>query len=389
MKPFQPIDFLDFDSLLTPQELEIRAKAARFADEHLIPIAGDCFEKGVFPLHLTRLLGEQGYFGATLKGYGCAGMGEVAYGLIMQEIERGDSGFRSLASIQSALVMYPIYTFGTEAQKQRWLPGLAKGELLGCFGLTEPDHGSDPGGMETYAVKDGNFYVLNGAKRWIGNATICDVAMIWAKNEQGVVEGFVVEKGTPGYSASEIPGKWSLRTIISGEIRLQDCRVPAANRLPLAQGLKSPLMCLTKARYGIAWGVIGAAMGSFHETVEYTKNRQQFGKPIASFQLVQEKLAEMLTEITKMQFMTLQLGRLMEQGKAKHYHVSMAKRNNVHYALEIARWARDLLGGNGITLDYACGRHLCNLESVKTYEGTHNIHTLVLGEHITGISAYR
>lgn len=384
-----PVDFLNLESQYTNDELQWRDRTREFINNRVMPEINEYFELGEFPRHLIRPMGELGLFGANLTGYGCPGASETAYGLIMKEIERADSGLRSFASIQSSLVMYPIYTFGSEAQKDRWLPKLARGEAIGCFGLTEPNHGSDPGGMETTARRNGEEYVLNGSKRWIGNATVADVAVVWAKNEAGEVEGYLVEKDAPGLQTNEIPGKFSLRTIISGELHFDNCRIPVANKLPGAQGLKAALMCLTKARYGIAWGVIGAAEACYQEAVHYTTNRQQFDVPLASFQLVQDRLVHMLTEITKMQAITLPIARLMERGEAKHYHVSMIKRNNVYHALEIARLARDVLGGNGILYKHHIGRHLCNLESVITYEGTHSIHTLILGQHITGIPAFR
>ncbi|HNF87431.1 MAG TPA: acyl-CoA dehydrogenase family protein, partial [bacterium] len=320
--------------------------------------------------------------------YGCAGMNNVAYGLIMQELERGDSGVRSFASVQGALVMYPIYAYGSEEQKNYWLPKLAKGEKIGCFGLTEPDNGSDPGGMKTKAVKDGKHYILNGAKMWITNGTVSDVAVVWAKLD-GVVRGFLVEKGTPGFTAPEMKGKFSLRASVTSELVLQDVRIPEENILPNGSGLKAPLGCLTQARYGIAWGALGAAMACFDSSVRYAKERIQFDKPIGSFQLVQEKLAYMITEITKGQLLVLQLGRLKDSNKMKFHQVSMAKRNNVYIALEIARIARDLHGANGIIDEYPIIRHMMNLESVKTYEGTHDIHTLIIGESVTGIPAYK
>jgi glutaryl-CoA dehydrogenase len=333
-------------------------------------------------------MAELGLFGANLpEKYGCAGVNNVAYGLMMQELERGDSGIRSAASVQGALVMYPIFAFGTEKQRQHWLPKLAKGEAIGCFGLTEPDYGSNPGGMVTTAVKDGNSFILNGAKMWITNGSIADVAVVWAKLD-GVIRGFLVEKGTPGFSAPVMHKKHSLRASITSELIFQDCRIPAANILPETGGLKSPLSCLTQARYGISWGAIGAAMACYHEALNYAKTRIQFDKPIASFQLVQNKLVYMITEISKMQLLSLQLGRLKDQNQMKFTQVSMAKRNNVYHALEIARLARDILGANGITAEYQAMRHMCNLETVKTYEGTHDIHTLIIGHDITGIPAY-
>ncbi|MBI2115795.1 MAG: acyl-CoA dehydrogenase family protein, partial [candidate division NC10 bacterium] len=321
-----------------------------------------------------------------LQGYGCAGINNVAYGLILQELERGDSGVRSFASVQGSLVMYPIHTFGSEAQKQRWLPRLAAGEAVGCFGLTEPDFGSDPGNMATKAVQVGSEYVLNGTKLWITNGSIADVAVTWAKLD-GVIRGFLVEKGTPGFTARDIHGKHSMRASVTSELSFQDCRIPADHLLPKSEGLRSPLSCLNQARYGIAWGAVGAAVACYQASLTYSRQRIQFGKPIASFQLVQQKLVHMLTEITKAQLLCLQLGRLKDAGRLRHTQVSLAKRNNVAAALEIARLARDIHGANGIVDEYPVIRHLLNLESVFTYEGTHDIHTLILGRDITGISA--
>lgn len=383
------VDYYDIDSLLSDEEKMVRDTVREFVDDKVIPVIEHHNRNGTFPMDLVPQMAELGVFGANLpEEYGCANMNNVAYGLIMQELERGDSGVRSFASVQGALVMYPIFTFGTEEHRKQWLPKLARGEKIGCFGLTEPDHGSDPGGMKTKAVKDGKHYVLNGAKMWITNGTIADVAVVWAKLD-GVVRGFLVEKGTPGFSAPEMKGKFSLRASVTSELVLQDVRIPEANLLPKSDGLKSPLSCLTQARYGIAWGALGAAMACYESSVKYSKERIQFDKPIASFQLVQEKLAYMITEITKGQLLALQLGRLKDKGTMKFNHVSMAKRNNVYIALEIARMARDLHGANGIIDEYPIIRHMMNLESVKTYEGTHDIHTLIIGESVTGIPAYK
>jgi glutaryl-CoA dehydrogenase len=341
-------------------------------------------------------MGELGFYGATIEGYGCAGMNNVEYGLLMQELERGDSGIRSFVSVQSALVMYPIFAFGTEQQKDYWLPKMATGEKLGCFGLTEPDFGSNPSSMRTRARKDGDHYVLNGEKMWITSGSIADVAVIWAKVEEpGVspekwrIRGFLVETDRPGFSAQDVHGKWSLRASVTSGLAMQDVRVPAENLLPKSDGLKSPLMCLSQARYGISWGAIGAAMACYDTALQYAKQRKQFrDQPIASHQLVQEKLTWMITEITKAQLLSLQLGRLKDQGKAAFQHISMAKKNNVWMALECARMARDILGANGIVDDYPIMRHMMNLESVKTYEGTHDIHALIIGQSVTGIAAY-
>ncbi len=388
MKKFESPDYFQVDDLLSEEEKMIRQSIREWVDDEVMPIIEEYYQKGEFPMHLVPQMGEMGLFGANLpEEYGCAGVNNVAYGLMMQELERGDSGIRSFASVQGALVMYPIFEYGSEEQKQYWLPKLASGEKIGCFGLTEPDFGSNPGGMVTKAVKDGNSYILNGAKMWITNGTIADVAVVWAKLD-GEVRGFLVEKGTPGFEAPEIKGKHSLRASVTSELVFQDCRIPAENILPKAKGLKAPLSCLTQARYGIAWGAIGSAMATYDEALDYAKTRIQFDKPIASFQLVQNKLVYMITEITKMQTLTLQLGRLKDQGKLRFTQVSMAKRNNVYHALQIARMARDILGANGITSEYQSMRHMNNLESVYTYEGTHDIHTLIVGEDITGIPAY-
>jgi glutaryl-CoA dehydrogenase len=388
---FQGVDFVAFDGLLSEDELLVRATARKFIEENLVPIIEECNREGRFPRELVRPMGELGFFGANLHGYGCAGMSNVEYGLVTQELERGDSGVRSFVSVQSALVMYPIYTFGSDEQKDKWLPAMAKGEKLGCFGLTEPDFGSNPGGMRTRARKDGNEYVLNGEKMWITSGSIADVAVIWAKvdDEDGRVRGFLVETDRPGFSAQDVHGKWSLRASVTSGLSLQDVRIPAENLLPKSGGLKSPLMCLNQARYGISWGAIGAAMSCYDTALQYAKFRKQFrDMPIAGHQLVQEKLAWMITEITKAQLLALQVGRLKDAGKVEHQHISMAKRNNVWMALECARMARDILGANGISDDYPVMRHMMNLESVKTYEGTHDIHALILGESITGIAAF-
>jgi len=357
-------------------------------EKEIIPHIEEWNREGKFPIHLVPLMAELGFFGANMEGYGCAGMSNVEYGLIMQELERGDSGLRSFVSVQGALVMYPIKEYGSEEQKQRWLPALQSGRAVGCFGLTEPDFGSNPGGMRTRAVKDGGDYILNGEKAWITSGTIADVAVVWARTDEGI-RGFLVEKGTPGYTAKDIKGKWSLRASVTSTLSLADVRVPAAAMLPGAQGLRGPLGCLTQARYGIGWGAIGAAMACYHESLEYAKVRKQFGdKPIAGHQLVQARFADMITEITKAQLLALQVGRLKDQGRADFAHVSMLKRNNVAMALQTARAARDILGANGVADEYPIFRHLCNLESVFTYEGTHNIHTLIIGERVTGVPAY-
>jgi glutaryl-CoA dehydrogenase len=395
---FQNFDFLHLDASFTQDELLVRRTARDFVEDNVVPIIEDCFRDGRFPRELVPLMGELGFFGATIEGYGCAGMSNVEYGLVMQELERGDSGLRSFVSVQSALVMYPIYTFGSDEQKNTWLPQLASGKKIGCFGLTEPGFGSNPAGMTTRARKDGDHYIINGEKMWITSGTIADVAVIWAKLEgEGTnedagndsIRGFLIETSSPGFFADEIHGKWSLRASSTSGLHLQDVRVPAAAMLPGARGLKSPLMCLNQARYGISWGAIGAAMDCYSTALQYAQARKQFhNQPIASHQLVQEKLVWMASEISKAQLLSLHVGRFKDAGKVGHQHISMAKRNNVWMALECARMARDILGANGITSDYPVMRHSLNLESVKTYEGTHDIHTLILGQHLTGIAAY-
>jgi glutaryl-CoA dehydrogenase len=380
-------DFLHLERHLTEEERMARDTAARFVDERVVPIIKDHFANATFPKHLIREIGELGFFGANITGYGCAGMSNIAYGLIMQELERGDSGLRSFASVQSGLVMHPIYHYGTEEQKQKWLPKLAAGEAVGCFGLTEANAGSDPGGMRTIAVKDGDGYVLNGEKAWITSGTVADVAVVWAKFGNDIA-GFLVDRGTPGFSASDIHGKWSMRASITSMLAMSDCRIPAKNLLPGAKGLKAALGCLTQARYGIGWGVIGAAIDCYNTVLEYTKVRKQFGKPLASFQLVQQSLANMATEITKGQLLALEVARLKDAGQADFSHVSMLKRNNTQMALDVAREARDLLGANGICDEYPVIRHMMNLETVNTYEGTQNVHTLILGHTLTGLPAY-
>jgi glutaryl-CoA dehydrogenase len=389
MFPFRGVDYIEFDSLLSDQEKLVRSTVREFVDKEVIPHIEEWSREGKFPKHLIPTMAELGLFGANMEGYGCAGMSNVEYGLIMQELERGDSGLRSFVSVQGALVMYPIKEYGSEEQKNRWLPAMAGGKALGCFGLTEPDFGSNPAGMRTRAVKDGDHYVLNGEKTWITSGTIADVALVWARAEEGV-RGFLVERGTQGYTSKDIKGKMSLRASVTSSLSLQDVRVPASSMLPGAQGMKGPLSCLTQARYGIGWGVTGAAMACYNESLEYAKIRKQFDdKPIASHQLVQAKFADMITEITKAQLLALQVGRLKDQGRADFSHVSMLKRNNVKIALDVARAARDILGANGVADEYPIFRHMCNLESVITYEGTHNIHTLIIGERVTGVPAYK
>jgi glutaryl-CoA dehydrogenase len=389
MPSFPGVDFIEFDSLLNDEEKLARQAARQFVDDEVLPIIEKHNREATFPMHLVPQLGEMGFFGANLTGYGCAGMSNVAYGLVTQELERGDSGLRSFVSVQSALVMYPIFAFGSDAQKDKWLPKLQSGAAIGCFGLTEPQFGSNPGGMLARAVRKGDHWVLNGEKMWITNGSIADVAVVWAKDETDKIRGFLVEKGTPGFKAYDIHGKWSLRASITSGLSLNDCEVPEANRLPKAEGLRGPLSCLSQARYGIGWGAIGAAMACYQTALEYAKTRKQFAnKPIASHQLVQDKLVFMITEITKAQLLALQVGRLKDEKRVDFSHISMLKMNNVWMALETARKARDILGANGIVDDYCIMRHMNNLESVFTYEGTHDIHKLIIGEHITGIAAY-
>jgi glutaryl-CoA dehydrogenase len=387
--PFKGVDFYRIDDLLSHEEILVRDTVRRFVDEQVLPVIEQHFEEGTFPSALIPQMASMGLFGANLpEEFGCANMNNVAYGLVMQELERGDSGLRSFASVQGALVMYPIYEFGSEEQKRHWLPLLARGEKIGCFGLTEPDHGSDPGGMETRAEPASGGWILNGTKRWITNGTIADVAIVWAKAE-GEILGFIVETDRPGFQAPEIKKKLSLRASVTSDLIMDDVFVPQENLLLGAKGLRAPLSCLNQARFGISWGAIGAASAVYECAVDYTKGRTQFGQPIAAFQLVQEKLAHILTEITKAQLVAWRLGRLKDEGKLHFAQTSLAKRNNVWMALEASRLARDLMGANGITLEYPVFRHMCNLESVYTYEGTHNIHTLILGEHITGYPAYK
>jgi glutaryl-CoA dehydrogenase len=395
MPRFTGVDLYAIDSLLTEEEIQIRDHVREWVEDRYLPLVEKAYEEAYFPAEVIPELADMGLLGSTLpEKYGCAGINSTAYGLAMQELERGDSGLRSFVSVQGALCMYPIFAYGSEEQRMKWLPKMAKGEVVGCFGLTEPDFGSNPGGMITRAhAKDGG-YVLNGAKMWITNGTVADLAVVWAKlrNEatgRDEINGFLVEKGTKGYSAPEQKRKHSLRASVTSELILQDVFVPEENRLPEGTGLKAPLGCLSQARFGIAFGVVGAAMACFHAAAEYSKTRVMFDRPIGGFQLVQEKLAIMATEITKAQLLCVQLGRIKERGEVQPVQISLAKRNNCEIALDIAREARDILGANGITAEYPVMRHMCNLESVKTYEGTHNIHTLVLGEAVTGIAAYR
>ncbi len=389
MSRFRGVDYLQIDSQLSEQELMVRQAARQFVDDEVLPVVREAYNQGEFPKHLIPQLGELGFFGANLEGYGCAGMSNVEYGLIMQELERGDSGLRSFCSVQGGLVRYPLHTYGSEEQKQHWLPKLQSGQAIGCFGLTEPDFGSNPGGMRCTAEKRRDAWVLNGEKTWITSGSVADVAVVWARTAEGV-RGFLVEKGTKGYSTSDIHGKLSMRCSVTSSLHFSACEIPAANLLPCGKGLKAALACLTQARFGIGWGVLGAAMDCYDTALRYTLMRKQFDdKPLAGHQLVQEKLAWMITEISKAQLLALHVARLKDAGKADPAHVSMLKKNNVAIALDCARLSRDLLGANGIMDEYPIMRHLCNLETVKTYEGTDHIHTLVIGEKITGIPAYK
>lgn len=381
-------DFFDIDSLLSEDEKLTRDSIRDWVDKRFLPVIQEHNRKGTFPMELVPELGELGVFGANIDGYGCAGLNNVAYGLIMQELERGDSGLRSFVSVQGALVMYPILAYGTEEQKNHWLPKMATGEAIGCFGLTEPDHGSDPGSMKTRARRDGDNWILNGAKMWITNGSVAHVAVVWARDEEGVVRGFLVETDREGFSAPEMKGKFSLRASITSELILEDVVVPDSNRLPNVEGLKGPLGCLTQARYGISWGVLGAAQACYEAALEYTMTRTQFDRPLASFQLVQTKLADMVTEITKGRLLSLHLGRLKDSGDYTFHQVSMAKMNNCNISLEVARMARDMHGANGIIDEYPVIRHMMNLETVKTYEGTHDIHRLIIGAGLTGMAAF-
>ncbi len=393
MARFHGVDFYDVDSLLSEEERAVRDTVRAWVDDNVTPVIGEHYLEGKFPKHLVPQMAELGLFGANLpEAYGCAGLNNVAYGLIMQELERGDSGVRSFASVQGGLVMYPIHAFGSEDQKQQWLPRMASGQVIGCFGLTEPDYGSNPGAMTTTARETRDGWVLRGAKMWITNGSTAQVAIIWAKTgdlgDADSIRGFIVPTDAKGFSAKDQKGKLSLRASDTSELVLEDVCVPKEALLPKSGGLKSPLMCLTQARYGIAWGAVGAAMACYDEAVSYAKTRVMFDKPIGGFQLQQARLADMLTEITKAQLLCLQLGRLKDQGKATPQQVSLAKRNNVSIATDVARETRRLLGANGILAEYQAMRHLANLESVYTYEGTHDIHTLILGQEITGLNAF-
>ncbi len=382
-----PSDLYNIDHLLSDEERMVRDTVRKFVQERVLPIIGAHFEEGTFPRELVPEIAQLGLLGMHLDGYGCAGMSAVCYGLACQELEAGDSGLRSFVSVQGSLAMFPIYAFGSAEQKQRWLPRMAQGEVIGCFGLTEPDSGSDAASMRTNARRDGDSYILNGSKMWITNGSIADIAVVWARAEDGI-RGFIVERGTPGFTSSNIHHKLSLRASITSELHFEDCRVPAANMLPDVRGMRGPLSCLNEARFGIAWGVSGAARACYESALEYAKTRVQFGRPIASFQLVQQKLVNMATELTKAQLLALQLGRLKDEGLLQPVQISVAKRNNVREALKTAREARSVLGANGITLEYPISRHMNNLESVFTYEGTDDVHTLIIGQAITGENAF-
>jgi len=383
------VDYFDIESFLTEEQRAIRDAVRQWVRTRLVPIIDDYAQRAECPTHLIPEMAQLGLFGPFIpEEYGGAGLDYISYGLMMQELEAGDSGIRSMASVQGSLVMYPIWKFGSEAQRRKYLPRLARGEIMGCFGLTEPNHGSNPAGMETHFYEEGDYYVVTGSKMWISNAPFADIAIVWAKDPEGVIRGLIVERGMEGFSTPEIHRKWSLRASATGEIVLDRVRVPKENLLPGVQGLKGPLSCLNSARYGIAWGAIGAAIDCYRTALQYSLERKQFGKPIAAFQLTQKKLAEMLTEITKAQLLALRLGQLMNEGRATPAQISMAKRNNVAMALEVARTARQILGGMGIVGDYPIMRHMMNLESVLTYEGTHEIHLLITGQDITKISAF-
>ncbi|UCG14509.1 MAG: acyl-CoA dehydrogenase family protein [Deltaproteobacteria bacterium] len=387
MKPFQGVDYYGTDDLLTADERSVRDTVRRWIDNQYMPKVQEYFDQGIFDLDLIPQMAKLGLLGIKIKGYGCPGMSNVDYGLACQELERGDSGLRSFVSVQNSLVMYPIYTFGSEEQKARWLPAMARGEKVGCFGLTEYDIGSDPSNLKTRATRKGGDYIIHGSKMWITNGELADVAVIWARTEEGI-RGFLVEKGTAGFEAYDIARKYSHRASVTSGLMLDEVRVPAENLLPGTEGLKSALMCLNEARSGIAWGAVGAAMACYEVALDYAKSRIQFEVPIASFQLVQRKLVKMLTEITKAQLLCIQLGRLKDRGKARHAQISLAKMNNVSETLKIARTARSILGANGIALDYHIIRHMLNLEAVYTYEGTHDVHTLIVGRDITELDAF-
>jgi glutaryl-CoA dehydrogenase len=380
-------DLYNIDSLLSEEERMVRETVRKFVNERVLPIIGEHFEAGTFPRELIPEIADLGLLGMHLEGYSCAGLSAVCYGLACQELEAGDSGMRSFVSVQGSLAMFPIWAFGSEEQKQRWLPPMARGEVIGCFGLTEPDSGSDPASMRTTARRDGDSFVLNGTKMWITNGGIADLAVVWARTDEGI-RGFLVERGTAGFTTSDVHHKLSLRASVTSELHFEDCRVATENMLPNIRGLRGPLSCLDEARYGIAWGATGAARACYEVALDYAKTRIQFNRPIGSFQLVQQKLAIMATELVKAQLLALQLGRLKDDGKLHSVQISIAKRNNVREALKTAREARSVLGANGITLEYPISRHSNNLESVYTYEGTDDIHTLVIGQAITGLNAF-
>ena len=388
MKKFGP-DFYSITDLLTDEELLIQQTANDFVKAEFMPLISEHYENGTFPMELIPKLGELGFMGSSLpEESGGAGVSNVAYGLILHELERGDSGLRSFASVQGSLVMYPIHAYGSDDQKAKWLPGLGAGNLIGCFGLTEPNFGSNPGGMTTRCKRDGDNWIINGNKMWITNGSLADVALVWAKDEEGIVRGFLLEKGMDGFSSSDIHGKLSLRASVTSELSMDNVRVNDSSRLPNIEGLKGPLSCLTQARYGIAWGMVGAAVDCYNTALNYAKERKQFSKPIAGYQLTQAKLADMVTSLTESQLLVYRLGRLKDEGKMTFQQVSMAKRNNCSMARDIAKLSREILGGNGIVGDYSPIRHMANIESVYTYEGTHEMHSLIIGENITGISAY-
>ena len=388
MQAYEALNYMEEDSLLTSDEIAVRDSVREFVGSEIMPLLQQANRDEKFPMQLVPRFAEMGLLGSTIQGYGCAGLGHVAYGLVMAELERGDSGIRSFVSVQSALVMYPILTYGSEAQKDKYLPALASAKMIGCFGLTEPDAGSNPGGMRTTAEKVPGGYKLNGNKMWITNGCISDVAVVWARLD-GEVRGFLIDKGTKGFSTSTMKGKFSLRVSVTSELHMQDCIVPEENMLPKAQGLKAPLSCLTQARYGIAWGVLGAANACFHTALSYAKERTIFDKPLSHYQLAQAKLAKMAQEITKGKLLVIQAGRLKEAGRLMPHHVSMIKMNNCRAALDVARDARDMLGANGIIDEYPVIRHMLNLETVNTYEGTEDVHRLVIGQALTGAAAFR
>ena len=388
MKKFGP-DFYSITDLLTDEELLIQQTANDFVKAEFMPLISEHYENGTFPMELIPKLGELGFMGSSLpEESGGAGVSNVAYGLILHELERGDSGLRSFASVQGSLVMYPIHAYGSDDQKAKWLPGLGAGNLIGCFGLTEPNFGSNPGGMTTRCKRDGDNWIINGNKMWITNGSLADVALVWARDEEGIVRGFLLEKGMDGFSSSDIHGKLSLRASVTSELSMDNVRVKDSSRLPNIEGLKGPLSCLTQARYGIAWGMVGAAVDCYNTALNYAKERKQFSKPIAGYQLTQAKLADMVTSLTESQLLVYRLGRLKDEGKMTFQQVSMAKRNNCSMARDIAKLSREILGGNGIVGDYSPIRHMANIESVYTYEGTHEMHSLIIGENVTGLSAY-